>query len=1852
MTYIFSDLEKTAILQAANVCDGMEFNVERQEYRAVAVEGRSCAVLYRALSNILGEKFLDCSAFDENVMGIFKNAKLWLDVAIDANGGVGAYSTLIRAYTLRQGELRLNKKFSDFKMQESSNQVAVNLMNTLIKGSVEHDLAPWAVPSISQIAAIDASAIGKVLFREDVGDIDTATSRNAGWSGTIGFSLLGGEKPYETWRLISAGDPDSHIKGNHDLAKFNRRDDLKNILFAVDSYSVALQAVIKNFGSNMVESLFSVLPEQINIALASGSINPLIQHVVKGTPISPIVSLILRYNLNDFFDMFRRTYDGNSAATPTTDETFASNAYTFFSALSPSQSQSIVTSTIGEYGSAKDWATLASQATPIGAALRNSLKQLSEIVIERADGFSGRELELYDPETGEGFITEQWLADRSEMLARLIARTNGSFGRNTVQTFSYSDLASGKQAPMTTGVSNPLVMFGDDGGRSFGGGTNTDHLYGGGGNDSMSGLSGNDFIQGARGNDSLTGGDGNDALYGMAGDDVLVGGKGNDSLTGGPGNDRYEFSSGDGVDEIFDAPVGGGLLINGLPVPPLERSAPLSNIWLTEDRAITLTLIEDLAETTLNIQYGLNDLIVIKNFKPGMLGIDLPDYQSQTFPAPDLVLQGDWKVKDSDPNVRGDQPSYDELGNAKLLPNIKQRNKADLLYGSPKDDLIVGLGGSDRLFGKEGNDRLFGDKQSSLEKAFADATKGKASRGDWLDGGQGDDLLVGTASRDVLLGGNGQDTLIGGAGDDNLSGDEATGAHEQNWEYKQINVQIPGGVTSFRTVFENSSLNQPLEGGNDVLYGQGGRDFINGGWGDDLLDGGSEDDTLAGEGGNDTLAGGSGNDTLFGDNLDWGGGLHGIHHGNDFLQGGDGDDALAGNGGNDVLYGGAGNDVLNGDDSVLQGISGDAAHFFGSDFLDGGAGDDTLWGGGADDLLFGGSGNDELVGDYHEHPIRYHGDDYLDGGAGDNTLRGLGGSDTLIGGSGADALDGDEPNLKAGGANDDYIQGNSGNDTLWGGLGADTLLGGADDDFLMGDYEQTSEAEHGADYLDGGSGNDTLLGGGGNDTLVGGEGVDYLRGGPGDNVFEGGAGNDYLEGMQGNDVFYFGVGDGLDVVTDTGGNNLVNFGGGFSAENLQAEIVSLDAGIALRLSNGTGDILLIRHHENWASSTFRFSDGVILSFQDVIKLTVQPVDVTDPSATIARVPDAGKIQDMESEIVAVVQTLPDDLAASTEREGSETSRHIDWDSLFLSELKAKRSADRQASGFALNDQGVWVRNHIATDESGYAISADLIHEDVEVGVFSNTPEWMGAIAADAVVSERQSISATKTTFKYVKAEAAQLPKQKPKYYPSGSSYSGFSFNLGDAVVEDIDHSGAIKGWYVYPAGSFENHETVRKAFRWSSTTQTIKHKVVHGNDAGGRVNLEVGNLFHGGAGDDLVVTYAGSVLEYGGVNDRIPGAFLSAGAGNDTLLGSAGADFLISGSGEDWLYGENGPDTYIVEAHDGATTIIADVLDPVFLRPEVGASGWHEEFGVLDIDTVVLPEEAKPDKLKLTWGAVLVETVNIELSPAPPRNAHRQPPRAQMLYTTLDIEWGGTQKVRIVLPNPNDIGGSGIERVRFSDGSSISFKDLVSRLGIAPDTYHHGITVQDAAQVKSFRENRFLPLVGGRGNDTLRGAGEIRGMQGDDLLGGGSGDDVLYGGPGNDTLSGGGGNDVYKYDGLGRDLVVNAGGGTDGIDFSEVGLSIGQLKFHRERNDLVIVVSYGMSPKIRVSEHFSGGGAAISFISVHGEEGTVKNYTANQLAELLHPLPPLRDVEDILPKNDEEALRAMKEIIAFYELNV
>lgn len=100
MSYVFNDLEKLKINDAASTCTGMVFKSKGKLYEAVAGEG-NCTPFYRALSEIIGEKISGRVFFDENVRKAFKSAKLWLDVAIDANGGRGAYSALIRAYTLR-----------------------------------------------------------------------------------------------------------------------------------------------------------------------------------------------------------------------------------------------------------------------------------------------------------------------------------------------------------------------------------------------------------------------------------------------------------------------------------------------------------------------------------------------------------------------------------------------------------------------------------------------------------------------------------------------------------------------------------------------------------------------------------------------------------------------------------------------------------------------------------------------------------------------------------------------------------------------------------------------------------------------------------------------------------------------------------------------------------------------------------------------------------------------------------------------------------------------------------------------------------------------------------------------------------------------------------------------------------------------------------------------------------------------------------------------------------------------------------------------------------------------------------------------------------------------------------------------------------------------------------------------------------------------------------------------------------------------------------------------------------------------------------------------------------------------
>ena len=131
--------------------------------------------------------------------------------------------------------------------------------------------------------------------------------------------------------------------------------------------------------------------------------------------------------------------------------------------------------------------------------------------------------------------------------------------------------------------------------------------------------------------------------------------------------------------------------------------------------------------------------------------------------------------------------------------------------------------------------------------------------------------------------------------------------------------------------------------------------------------------------------------------------------------------------------------------------------------------------------------------------------------------------------AGIDVIDGREGN--------DFLNGGGGNDTIYGDIGNDAIFGDTGDDVLFG--------EDGNDFIDGQDGNDSIFGDLGDDVLVGGAGTDDLRGSDGNDDLDGGDGDDYLEAGQGDDVvfggggsdnFLYGVGDGLDTVSDFNAN--------------------------------------------------------------------------------------------------------------------------------------------------------------------------------------------------------------------------------------------------------------------------------------------------------------------------------------------------------------------------------------------------------------------------------------------------------------------------------------------------------------------------------------------------------------------------------------------------------------------------------------------------------------------------------------------------------------------------------------------
>jgi len=722
------------------------------------------------------------------------------------------------------------------------------------------------------------------------------------------------------------------------------------------------------------------------------------------------------------------------------------------------------------------------------------------------------------------------------------------------------------------------------------GGDGADGIFGGMGNDSIAGDAGDDYLGGYEGNDTIRGGSGNDTLEGDRGDDLLEGGTGDDVIWGSSGTDIYLFGKGDGFDTIYsdgwEDPVvdGFGTLQFKAGVLPSELSLQrVYDAYWEQDVALEISIV------------GTTDRILVSGF---FLNNDPSSLENP--------LQ----------QIRFDNGQVWDLGAIAARATGTFVNQAPTLV-SPLADQSV--------------NEMVPFSITVPAGAFADPDAGDVltysatlSNGDplpaWLSFNAATRTLSGTTSLGML-----EQTGI------QVTATDQAGASASDVFVINVatqNLSLTG--TSSANTLSGRSGNDTLSGsgGNDTLYGNAGDDSLNGGTGTDSMIGGVGNDVYVVDVSTDIIVEGvgEGNDSVSStvtytlpanvENLTLTGTTN-IHGTGNVLA-----NRLTGNSGANSLSGGDGNDTI-----------------------DGGSGSDTMIGGNGDDVYYVNVATDvvtEAVGG---------GTDTIFSSVTLTTLAANVENITLTGTSNRNATGNALANVLIGNSGANSLSGGDGNDTIDGGAGNDTMVGGNGDDtfFVNVSTDVVTEAA--------GGGTDTVMSavtytlgtnvenltltdssainGTGNtvaNLLTGNLGANTLTGNAGTDTLDGGAGNDSLVGGADADVYRFGLGYGVDTVSENDATanvkDAVQFVGAVTQSDVQFKQVGNNLEVLL---NGTSDKIVV---QNWYLGSqyqveeFRFTDGTILTngqaqgmvtagaSASAMSMTIQSVDLTASSTRL------------------------------------------------------------------------------------------------------------------------------------------------------------------------------------------------------------------------------------------------------------------------------------------------------------------------------------------------------------------------------------------------------------------------------------------------------------------------------------------------------------------------------------------------------------------------------------------------------------------------------------------------------------
>ena len=197
-----------------------------------------------------------------------RKAQLWMSGAVQANSGVGPFAMVIREYTQTQQQLHLGRRAPGGSvpggLQLASSLVATNVKTDIeAGGDAAFPRPPWSLPTVADIARLDARAVGETLF--NISGSSAAHPQNAAWAGTVLHPLLGDD---QTWRLIEAVEPQVPPVGPPPLA--DKFDDYRNLFFAGRSYNRAVRSALVSTAYEFVVDPVqtSILPDALTAAQA------------------------------------------------------------------------------------------------------------------------------------------------------------------------------------------------------------------------------------------------------------------------------------------------------------------------------------------------------------------------------------------------------------------------------------------------------------------------------------------------------------------------------------------------------------------------------------------------------------------------------------------------------------------------------------------------------------------------------------------------------------------------------------------------------------------------------------------------------------------------------------------------------------------------------------------------------------------------------------------------------------------------------------------------------------------------------------------------------------------------------------------------------------------------------------------------------------------------------------------------------------------------------------------------------------------------------------------------------------------------------------------------------------------------------------------------------------------------------------------------------------------------------------------------------------------------------------------------------------------------------------------------